>query len=185
LFTPLRPIDEEKRLAALYRLGILDTPPEERFDRITLKAMNILAVPVSLLGFVDSHRVWNKSRQGVHEIEIPRDQSISGYSILREEVFHVSDTAEDARFFDHPLVTGRAAIRMFASCPIHSPDGFAIGALTVSDRKPRQLTREEYSILQVLAGWVEEELYGIGAGDPNRREDMTALARRLLHRALT
>lgn len=184
MFEPLRPIDEDRRLEALRRLGILDTPPEERFDRITQKAARILSVPCALIGFVDSDRVWLKSRHGLKSAEVPRGSSITGYAILRAEVFHVPDALEDARFFDNPLVTGEERLRMFASHPIHSEDGFAVGALTVMDVKPRRLTQEERNILQVLAGWVEEELMGRGAKDLANREDMMALARRILHRTL-
>jgi GAF domain-containing protein len=181
MLDPLHPINETERLQALHGLGILDTPPEERFDHITSKTFHLLSVPFVLLGFVDRERVWYKSSLGIQAREVPRTHSFCSYSILRRGVLHVPDVMEDARFFDNPLVTGDIGIRMFACCPVITPDGLALGALSVSDRKPRTLSREEMRILQVMAGWVEEELFQGSAGGELASDPMD-LARRLLKR---
>src|SRR5690606_31753968 len=58
-------MDEQSRLRALYGLQLLDTPPEERFDRITRLARRLLDMPIALVGLMDSEREWMKSAQGV------------------------------------------------------------------------------------------------------------------------
>ena len=72
------PPDEERRLETLRSLAILDTPPEERFDRLTRLARRLFRVPVSLVSLVDEDRQWFKSRVGVRASETPRDISFCG-----------------------------------------------------------------------------------------------------------
>ncbi len=47
--SPEVPDNERLRLDALRCLAVLDSPAEERFDRITRMARNMLDVPIALL----------------------------------------------------------------------------------------------------------------------------------------
>ncbi|MCR4296560.1 MAG: GGDEF domain-containing protein, partial [Elusimicrobia bacterium] len=98
---PKPPADEEKRLAALRRLAVLDTAPEERFDRLARLAQNLLGVPTAMVGLVDAGRVWFKSREGLDLKETPRDVSFCGHAILGAEPFVVADASKDPRFADN------------------------------------------------------------------------------------
>ena len=69
---PPLPLEESARLTSLVSLGILDTAPEARFDRITRMAQRVFAVETCLVGLVDTDRVWFKSRQGLEACEWPR-----------------------------------------------------------------------------------------------------------------
>ena len=75
---PRIPEDEAGRIAALRRLALLDTPPEERFDRITRLAARFFQVPIALVSLVDSERQWFKSRFGIDVSETPREISFCG-----------------------------------------------------------------------------------------------------------
>ena len=55
------PIDEDRRLQALRDLRLLDTPAEDRFDRLTRLA-SAVGVPMALVSLVDRDRQWFKSR---------------------------------------------------------------------------------------------------------------------------
>lgn len=85
---PLPP-DEDRRLRALHALGVLDTEPEERFDRYTREACEALGVPIALVSMVDADRQWFKSRRGIDICETPRDQSLCAHAILGHDVFQV------------------------------------------------------------------------------------------------
>ena len=63
---------ESDRLAALRSLDILDTPAEERFDRITRLAAALFDVPISTVTLIDEDRQWHKSCVGVGGREDPR-----------------------------------------------------------------------------------------------------------------
>lgn len=155
---PQRPVDENQRLASLRSLGILDTPPEERFDRITRIARRLFGVPIALVSLVDEDRQWFKSRQGLEALETPRDISFCGHAILSTDVLVVADAQEDERFRDNPLVTGPPNIRFYAGCPIALSNGDRIGTLCIIDRAPRAFATEDEAMLCDLAKVVEREL---------------------------
>jgi diguanylate cyclase (GGDEF)-like protein len=155
---PQLPIDEKKRLRELTTLCILDTLPEERFDRITRLAARAFRVPIALVSLVDRERQWFKSKQGLGATETGRNVSFCGHAILREGAFVVEDALLDERFTDNPLVVGEPRIRFYAGHPIHGPNGSRIGTLCVIDRQPREFGDDDRAALSDLAGMVDREL---------------------------
>src|SRR5579859_6344871 len=101
------PANEAQRLEALRALHLLDTPPEERFDRITRLAARILNVPMACVVLVDENRQFLKSRYGLDLIETNRDNSFCPYTILESKQMVVPDAKMDDRFKDNPHVTGK------------------------------------------------------------------------------
>jgi diguanylate cyclase (GGDEF)-like protein len=155
---PQIPIDERKRLRELTTLCILDTLPEERFDRITRLAARAFSVPIALVSLVDRERQWFKSKQGLEASATGRNISFCGHAILQEGALVVEDALQDVRFADNPLVVGEPHIRFYAGHPIHGPNGSRIGTLCVIDRQPREFTDEDRTVLADLAGMVDREL---------------------------
>ena len=145
-------------MAALEQLKMLDTPIEERFERITRLARKLLGVPIAAISLVDHDRQWFKSIQGLSVDHLPRETSFCGHTILSDELNIVCDATSDPRFEGNPLVTGEPHIAFYGGCPIKSPDGFRIGALCVIDRKPRRIGRDDRQALSDLAVLVETEL---------------------------
>ena len=74
-----KPLDEQARLAVLRRLEILDTEPEEVFDRITRLASRLLGTPISAVSLIDEQRQWFKSMVGLPVRETPRDWGFDEY----------------------------------------------------------------------------------------------------------
>ena len=157
MLKPPPPIDETARLMSLHSMRLLDTPPEERFDRITRLAQRFFGVEICLISLVDSHRQWFKSKQGLDACETPREISFCGHAILSEAALVVSDASADPRFADNPLVTGPPFIRFYAGCPIHGPYGHRIGTLCLIDKQPYELSIEDRASLKDFAGMVEDE----------------------------
>ena len=155
---PQTPPDEEQRRRALYRLALLDTPAEERFDRITRTAARLFDVPIALVSLVDTNRQWFKSCLGLAARETPRGISFCGHAILRDEVLQIPDASLDPRFADNPLVTGEPFVRFYAGQPLKSPDGHRVGTLCLIDRRPRHLGEVDLRSLVDLAAWAEDEL---------------------------
>lgn len=114
MLEPPIPPDEQQRLAVLRSLHILDTPPEERFDRITRTAQRLFNVPIALISLIDAHRQWFKSCQGLPVSETPRGISFCGHAILADTPLIIPDALLDPRFADNPLVTGEPRIRFYA-----------------------------------------------------------------------
>jgi GAF domain-containing protein len=159
--TPPAPINEAQRLDALHSLRILDTPPEERFDRLTRLARRLFDVPQALVSLVDEDRQWFKSHSGTEVTETPRDVSFCGHAILGDEVFVVPDACQDPRFADNPLVTGEPGIRFYAGCPLSVGSGLRIGTLCIIDYRAREFSAEDAELLQDLARMAEQELSAI------------------------
>lgn len=152
------PVSEADRLDSLRALGLLDTLPEDRFDRITRLAARVFDVPIALVTLVDADRQWFKSKIGLDGDETPREESFCGHAILEPDVLHIADAAQDERFHDNPLVTGHPNIRFYAGCPIAAPDGALVGTVCVIDDQPRELDPSDLEALEDLAAIVEQEL---------------------------
>ena len=141
---------EAARVAALNRYAILDSEPEQSFDDLVILAAHICQVPMAMLSLVDDHRQWFKSSLGVQIRETPKEVSICVHAIQQNDLFIVSDTLQDARFRDNPLVTGEPHIRFYAGTPLINDDGFALGTLCVLDRQPRQLDPGQKEAINAL-----------------------------------
>ena len=152
------PKNELERIASLYALNLLDTPPEERFDRLTKTATQIFHVPISTLTLIDANREWFKSCQGLSKTEGDRAISFCGHALVEDEILVIPDTKKDERFLDNPMVVGYPYIRFYAGVPIISTDGQRIGVFCVKDTKPREFSKDDEGILKGLAGWAELEI---------------------------
>ena len=149
------PLDEARRLAALYATRLLGSSPEDAFDRITRMAARLLKMPISLVSLVDKDVQWFKSRCGFTPTESPRALSFCGHAILEHEPLVIPDALLDPRFADNPLVTGEQHLRFYAGVQLFSIDRMAIGTLCVLDRVPRTLGQDDLDILRDLARMVE------------------------------
>ena len=160
--TPEDPPDETQRLQVLYSLNILDTPNDERFDRLTRLAKRVFDVPVALVTFIDKERQWVKSCAGIQVGDLPREISFCGHAILGDDVFVIPDMTKDKRFANNPLVLSKETnVRFYAGCPIKSGNGSKLGTLCVLDQKPREFKQEDEDSLRDLAEMVERELSAI------------------------
>jgi diguanylate cyclase (GGDEF)-like protein len=155
---PPRLADEAKRLSAVRSLNLLDTPAEERFDRITRLASRVLRAPIAVVSLVDEDRQWFKSAHGLRISETGRDVSFCGHAIVADDPLVVEDTSHDERFQDNPVVVGEPNVRFYAGQPIHAGDGQRVGTICVFDREPRTFTPDDRETLQDLGALVESEL---------------------------
>ncbi|WP_430460303.1 sensor domain-containing diguanylate cyclase [Thalassolituus sp. LLYu03] len=152
------PDEEAHRLQALRALKILDTLPEDRFDRVTRVAASLFNKPIALMTLVDDNRVWFKSRAGFAECSCRRNISFCTHAILEKGVMLVEDARLDPRFADNPLVTGYPNIRFYAGYPLLSGQGHAVGTLCVLDQKPAAFSAHEADLLADLGRMVEDEM---------------------------
>lgn len=158
---PAKPENEQTRLTTLRSLGILDTPAEERFDRLTRLAKRMFGVPIALVSLVDENRQWFKSCAGLSVSETSREVSFCGHAILGNDIFLIADTAMDERFADNPLVVDEPHIRFYAGCPLRYLDGSKLGTLCIIDTIPRALDKDDLDALRDLAELAERELVAV------------------------
>jgi hypothetical protein len=162
---------EEARHRALSTLNLLDTAPEDRFDRIVALASSSLGTSAAAFTVLDGDRQWHKSVVGLSVREIPRSNSFCTVTVLEADALIVPDALLDDRFKDNPLVADGPRLRFYAGFPIESPSGERIGALCVYDESPRPADGVDKVLLRELALVLQNELWhpagiaGDGSGE--------------------
>ena len=150
------------RLAALRRTALLDTPPEEAFDRLTRMAARLLGTPVSLISLVADDHQFFKSAMGLPEPWASRRVNPISFSFCGQVVATGEPLVlEDAR--RHPLQRHNPVIRelgwvAYAGVPLVSREGHTIGALCVVDKTPRLWSERDIALLRDLAASVATEI---------------------------
>lgn len=157
-FTARERAREEKRLQALKESQLMDTPPENRFDRITRLARRLFQVPIALITLLDDKRQWFKSVQGIDIKETARDQAFCAWTVERDDALVVEDAGQDPRFAQSPLVTGPLHVRFYAGMPLCLPDGSKVGTLCLIDKAARTFSARDRTILREMAAMAEQEL---------------------------
>lgn len=161
MLVPPKLQNESARLATLRSLNILDTAPEERFDRLTRLARRLFGVPIAVVSLVDENRQWFKSCVGLDATETPRDVSFCAHAIAHDDILMIPDARADERFHDNPLVTHEPGIRFYAGCPLTVPNGAKLGTLCLIDVRPRELDDEDRALLHDLARMAEQEIAAV------------------------
>lgn len=129
------PVDEEDRLRTLEEYGLIDTPPEQDFDRLTSLAARVLEMPVALITLVGRERQYIKAKFGTDLCETPREVSFCTHALMSHNFFIVPDATKDGRFSCNPFVLGPPHIRFYAGAPLISYSGHVLGTLCVIDFK--------------------------------------------------
>lgn len=150
--------EDPRRVATLRSLTMLDTPVDERFDRLTRLACRLFDVPVAAVSLVDANRVWFKSCAGAERVSIPCDLSFCAHFIDAGDVLLIPDATQDPRFANNPLVLNDPHYRFYVGCPLRMADGTVLGALCLLDTQPRTFNADDLVSLQDLAAMAAHEL---------------------------
>ncbi|EQC34665.1 hypothetical protein SDRG_07984 [Saprolegnia diclina VS20] len=128
--------DEAQRLRELYKLNILDSPPDDTCDIMCETAAQALETSVAAISFIDADRQWFKARLGLLQTFIARHVSLCAPLLVTKTSVAIPDLQFDAHFQHNPLVTGAAAIRFYAAAPV-LVKGHVVGTVFVFDQYPR------------------------------------------------
>lgn len=155
---------EAERERDVERLGLLDTPPEGRFDQVTSMARRVLGVPAASLSLMDDDRLWMKSIRGLEVDEVPRDKTVCRTTIARayrqpdDPALVIPDAAADPEFAEIPGIGGPDGVRFYAGYPLYGPTGHPVGTFCVYDFEPRNLDPQQIEAFTELAEWAQREL---------------------------
>ena len=169
---------EAARLKALDEMRILDTAPEENFDRIARLAKLVMNTPMVTIALIDQDRQWFKSSIGMAVRETCREVSFCTQTIKRSTPLIVRDALLDPDFRDNPLVVGEPYIRFYMGVPLRTFEGLSVGTLCIMDRVPRTPLPDQLAVMQDLAGLVVDEL------ELRRLADTDGLTRLMTRRSL-
>lgn len=156
--TVVPPFDDAARQRAIENLGILDTPRDERIDRVTRIAQEMFGVPMVSVTLLDRDRQWRKSEIGLGGREAPRADAFCDFTVREGRTVVIPDASEDQRWAANPFVEGDPHLRFYAGHPLEARGGERIGTLCLLDTRPRELDEREEELLRELAGWVQSEI---------------------------
>lgn len=149
------------RLDALRRLNLLDTPPENAFDRLTRLATRVLRVPVSLVSLVDADRQFFKSSTGlgqdISQRQTPLSHSFCQHTVASGEPLIVRDARAHALVRDN-LAISEMGVVAYAGIPLITSEGHVLGSFCAIDTQPRQWSDDDVALLTDLAAAVMTEI---------------------------
>ena len=149
------PQNEKERIQALLEYQILDTEPEKAFDDLAMIALKVSNTTIALISFVDTDRVWFKSKIGLEKEEVSRELALSSFAIINSSsIIEIQDTLLDEKFCHHPLVVSDPKIRFYAGVPLINSQGYSLGALCVIDKSPKILSNDQKEFLITLANQI-------------------------------
>ncbi len=149
---------EEKRLNAIRKYQILDTPPDGNFDRLATLAAKVFNMPICIISLVDTDRIWFKSHYGLNIKQISREPGLCASAILADDVYIVENATEDPRTLTNPLVTSEFGLRFYAAAPLTTSEGYNLGTFCIIDQKQRYLTEAQQQVLQEFASIAMDEI---------------------------
>ncbi len=141
---------EEGRIATLKSYDILDTAPEQDFDALAKLAADICKTPIGIISFIDEQRLWLKAHVGTPINEVPRESSFCRYTILKDDVFEVTDPLADNRFDKNIFVSGDTGVRYYAGIAIVNKDGVRLGTLSVMGPYPNKINEQQREGLKMI-----------------------------------
>lgn len=145
------PENEAVRLQTLYRSRLLDTVPDEVFQRLVRCVAEVTGAPIALLTLVDRDRQWFLCRIGLEAAQTPRDVSFCGHAVASGEMLVIKNAFDDRRFFNNPLVLGPPFVRAYLGAPIIALEGLALGTICAIDTEPRNWTEADMVVVPELA----------------------------------
>lgn len=158
---PQAAVEHPERLAALRRTGLLDTPQEEVFDRLTRLAARLLKAPATFISLVDGSRDFYKTCYGFGE-PLASTRELEGrtfchYALVADGPLLITDTLASECYSQVPTVR-TLGVRAYAGIPLLSDDGYPIGSFCAIDLQPREWTEQDVEVLTELAASAWREM---------------------------
>ncbi|MEU4619290.1 ATP-binding protein [Actinoplanes sp. NPDC023801] len=142
---------ERQRLAALHEYRLLDSPAGDELEAVVRVAATVAGVPHATLNLIDENRQCQLTTVGFEGADSDRSDSMCAIRFETGRFTYLQDAGTDPVYRDNPWVTGvLASVRFYASFPLVTPEGHALGSLCVFDREPGELSGEQIARLQDL-----------------------------------
>ncbi len=157
----LQALGNQERLAALAATGLLDSPPEEAFDRLTRLAAEFLKAPLAQVNLVDDHRQFSKSTVAPEgwpdDPNTPLEDCYCKWAVAECAPVVVADARTDTRTCDSKPLRDQNLVS-YLGVPLVLSTGHALGTLCVAGFEPREWTPRELRVLQDLGASAANEM---------------------------
>lgn len=182
--TDVNTAQDATRREIIAQYGIVGEPPEPDLEGLVQLAATISGVSTAVINIIDDRHQHQIATVGISPAVCAREDSMCAVVFEGAQRVVVSDARRDERFAENPFVTGDIArIRFYASSPLVTPGGVAIGTLCVFDDDPGVLTEEQGHALDVLAHQVVDvlELRRLARELKRSNEALEGFARQVSH----
>ena len=156
------PSNENRRLEAVRKTGVMDVANEELFLIYTELAKEISNMPVSYTGLIDEERQYMLCHIGLPEDgtdSAPRENTFCQFALNSTDPIIVEDCSKDARFKNHPVVTGDPFVKFYGGFPLVTQGGLILGTLCVVDTElGAKLDENQITLIQKLAARLAHQL---------------------------
>ncbi|GIF07354.1 sensor histidine kinase [Actinoplanes siamensis] len=143
---------EKRRLAVLHEYRLLDAPAGDELEAVVRVAATVARVPTATLNLIDENRQCQLTTVGFEGGISARSDSMCAVRFESGEFTYVPDARLDPAYRANPWVTGvLAGVRFYASAPLVTPDGYALGSLCVFHDQPHTLDAGQVARLKDLA----------------------------------
>ncbi|WP_375385367.1 ATP-binding protein [uncultured Microbacterium sp.] len=150
---------DSARTDAIAEYALLGEPPLLDLQGLVELASTVCGVSTAVINIIDDRFQHQVAAVGFTPATCAREDSMCAVVLEYPGLVVVPDARQDDRFALNPFVTGEIAnVRFYASSPVVTPAGVAIGTLCVFDEDAGDLTTEHSHALDLLAHQVAEVL---------------------------
>ena len=134
------------QIDAFRRYSVSNIEPDPVYSNLTALIAKILDIPYVVVTIINNGKLWIKSSFGIdNNLTSDLPLSICQQVIVAGNPILLKDTQQEPGF------NNDLKIKFYAGWPIKTAQGDTIGALTVLDRKPRDLNQSQIDTLQLLS----------------------------------
>ncbi|RNI28480.1 GAF domain-containing protein [Rufibacter immobilis] len=153
------PDNEVERVKKLHDYQILQSEDNGPFKHIAALAAHVFKVPIALVSFVDSERVFFKGNVGMEDVtDVERGISLCSLSVMRQQATVFKDALKEPCLLKNPLVAGEFGLRFYAAVPLTTHDGYNLGSVCIVDKEPREFGIDDQITLEYMAKLAMDEL---------------------------
>lgn len=150
---------DRTRADAIAEYGLIGAPPMADLQGLAQLAATICGVSTAVVNIIDDRLQHQVAAVGFTPAVCAREDSMCAVTLSHPELVVVPDARQDDRFAGNPFVNGEIAnVRFYASSPVVTPAGVAIGTICVFDESVRELLPAHRSALDLLAHQVVDVL---------------------------
>ncbi len=152
------PDDESFRQRAVDALHV-SRGHDVELDATVRDVRQLFQTTGAAINIIDGTTQWQKASIGLPTDDLPREIAFCASTLTADDYALFPDMQQDPKFVGHPLVGGPDGARFYLGFPIHTWDGYRVGALCVIDTEPREVSPAEVDCLRDSAARVADILW--------------------------